>query len=31
MDLEEGDELLALHTTLEKRFFDCSLQIKELL
>ena len=31
MDLEEGDELLALHATLEKRFFDCSLQIKELL
>ena len=31
MELEEGDELLALHATLEKRFFDCSLQIKELL
>ena len=31
MELEEGDELLALHATLEKRFFDCFLQIKELL
>ena len=28
LDLEE---LLALHATLEKRFFDCSLLIKELL
>ena len=24
MDLEKGDKLLALHATLEKRFFDCS-------
>ena len=29
--IEEGDELLGLHSALEKRFFDCSLQIKELL
>ena len=31
LDLTEGDELLELHATLEKHFFDCSLQIKELL
>ena len=29
--IEEGDELLGLHSALEKHFFDCSLQIKELL
>ena len=29
--IEEGDELLGLHSALEKRLFDCSLQIKELL
>ena len=31
LDLTEGDESLELHATLEKLFFDCSLQIKELL
>ena len=31
LDLTEGNELLGLHAALEKRFFDCSLQIKELL
>ena len=31
LELAEGDELMGLHTTLEKRFFDCSLQIKQLL
>ena len=31
LGLIEGDEPLELHATLEKQFFDCSVQIKELL
>ena len=31
LDRVDSDELLELDASLEKRFFDCSLQTKELL